>query len=73
MIYSKGDYLFAFNFDPHASYEGYFIPCPEGRYQAVLSTDEECFGGHGRVDKNYVYTTQWSEKRTDCEDCFYAG
>ena len=20
--------------------------------------------------KDYVYTTQWSEKRTDCEDCF---
>ncbi len=58
MIYSKGDYLFAFNFHPYNSYEGYFLPCPEGRYTAILSTDEGRFGGIGRVDKNYIYTTQ---------------
>ena len=70
MVYSKGDYLFAFNFDPHASYEGYFLPCPEGRYQAVLSTDEECFGGHGRVDKDYVYTTQFGFDKGSGFPCY---
>jgi len=60
LVYSKGDYLFAFNFDPSASYEGYFLPCSEGRYVAVLSTDEERFGGVGRVDKTYIYKTEAS-------------
>ena len=63
LVYSKGDYLFAFNFDPNASYEGYFLPCPEGHYVACLSTDEKRFGGHGRVDKNYLYQTMASNDK----------
>ena len=58
LVYSKGDFLFAFNFSPCDSYEGYFLPCPEGKYQVALSTDEKRFGGHGRVDKNYIYQTE---------------
>jgi 1,4-alpha-glucan branching enzyme len=38
------------NLHPVRSYEGFFVPVPEiGEYQVQLSTDDLCFGGHGRV------------------------
>lgn len=56
IIYNKGDVIFAFNFNPHKSFEGYFVPVVnEGRYKVVLSTDDGCFGGFDRIDKNYIY------------------
>ncbi len=57
ILYAKGDYLFAFNFHPEASYEGYWIPAPQaGDYQVVLSGDDPAFGGFGRADTHYRYT-----------------
>ncbi len=50
MVYSKGNAIFAFNFHPTRSYEGLFLPMPdEGEYQVILSTDDFCYGGNGRV------------------------
>ena len=50
LVYQKGGATFAFNFDPCRSYEGYFVPmAEEGEYQVVLSTDDYCYGGHGRI------------------------
>ncbi len=50
VVYSKGKGLFAFNFHPENSYEGYFIPTDEaGEYDVVMSTDDFRFGGFGRV------------------------
>ncbi len=57
LIYRKGDTVFAFNFNPHTSFEGYFIPTGKrGKYQVTLSTDNGNFGGFDRVDETYVYT-----------------
>ena len=54
LAYQKGNALFLFNFAPERSYEGYFIPAPAGEYQTVLSSDDHCYGGHGRVShQNY--------------------
>ncbi len=59
LIYSKGDTLFAFNFHPHQSFEGYFIPTgEEGEYQVALSTDDPAFGGFGRVDPKVCYKAE---------------
>ncbi len=59
ICYEKGDLVFVFNFHPIASYDGYQIPMPgEGEYRAVLSTDEHRFGGHARVDVEYVYRSE---------------
>ncbi len=59
IIYAKGKNVFAFNFDPHRSFEGYFIPTGEiGTYSVVLSTDEERFGGSCRVDMKYKYKSR---------------
>ena len=50
LAYQKGNCVFAFNFHPETSFEGYFIPLPEdGVYEVILSTDDFSFGGFGRI------------------------
>ena len=59
LLYKKGNGLFAFNFHPVNSYEGYFLPVPEaGNYEVVMSTDDFCFGGQGRVYHQSYATTE---------------
>ncbi|MBQ8868580.1 MAG: alpha amylase C-terminal domain-containing protein [Oscillospiraceae bacterium] len=59
LIFSKGKTVFAFNFHPEKSFEGYFVPTGEiGQYKAVLSTDDAAFGGFDRIDTEYVYTAE---------------
>ncbi len=63
LIYKKGGAVFAFNFHPNASYEGYFVPTPEaGTYEVILSTDDFCFGGFGRVYHQRYETVQENGK-----------
>ena len=64
LIYSKGDVVFAFNFNPTRSFERYFIPtCKTGKYDVILSTDDAKFGGHGRVDNEYQYTSRTDKEK----------
>jgi 1,4-alpha-glucan branching enzyme len=57
VVYQKGEAVFAFNFHPWKSYDGCFLPMPEsGDYEVVMSTDDHCFGGHGRI-YHQTYTT----------------
>ena len=57
VVYQKGEAVFAFNFHPWKSYDGCFLPMPEaGEYDVVMSTDDHCFGGHGRI-YHQTYTT----------------
>jgi len=59
IIYTKKKVAFAFNFSPNRSFEGYFIPVEfEGEYTVVLSTDDDKYGGYGRIDKEYCYTAK---------------
>ncbi len=56
IIYSKGDLVFAFNFNPTVSFERYFIPTGKaGTYGLILNTDSTDFGGFGRADGEYRY------------------
>ena len=58
LIYGKGNVVFAFNFHPTQSFDGYFIPVQEeGTYAVILSTDDEQFGGPNRIDTDYRYQT----------------
>lgn len=65
IIYTKGDTVFAFNFHPTKSFEGYFIPVGKaGTYEVVLSSDDAIFGGYSRVDttvnyKSYTTPAKW--------------
>ncbi len=60
LAYGKKDLIFVFNFHPENAYEGSFIPVPQpGDYRVVMSTDDFCFGGFGRVyHQDYTTTVQ---------------
>jgi len=58
LTYERAGAVFALNFNPSSSYEGYWLTVPsKGRYKVVMSTDREEFGGHGRISEEYVYTS----------------
>ncbi len=55
LAYEKGNLLIVVNLDANRSYEGYFVKMQRGKYRVILSTDDACYGGHGRVaHQNYV-------------------
>ena len=59
LVYERAGLIFVFNFHPTNSYENYTVPVPtSGKYQVILSTDEEQFGGENRVSMDYVYTAK---------------
>ncbi len=59
IMYNKGDVIFAFNFHPEKSFEGYFVPVlEEGEYKVIMSTDDSAFGGFDRIDKEYIYKAE---------------
>lgn len=56
IIYTKGEYVFMFNFHPEKSFDGYFVPVGEkGTYKVALTTDSAEFGGFSRVDTSVKY------------------
>ena len=63
LVYQKGCAIFAFNFHPTNSYDGCFLPTDsEGEYDVVMSTDDFCFGGFGRI-YHQRYTAQLNAGR----------
>ena len=58
MVYKKGSAIFAYNFHPYQSYDGCFLKMPaKGKYQVVMSTDDYCYGGDGRIYHETYETT----------------
>jgi len=56
IVYARDGLVFAINFSPKNSYEGYYLPVlSSGQYSVALSSDSEVFGGAGRVSESYVY------------------
>ncbi|KAL8426332.1 hypothetical protein ACSSS7_008161 [Eimeria intestinalis] len=50
VVVERGPCLFAFNFHPHASYEGYHVGCMYSEpLRLFLDSDERRFGGFGRL------------------------
>ena len=61
VVYQKGNAVFAFNFHPVNSYDGLLLTMPEaGEYQVIMSSDDYCFGGHGRI-WHQTYTAEMQE------------
>ena len=59
VVYQKGGGIFAFNFHPTESYDGMWLTMPEeGEYEVILSTDDFCFGGQGRIYHQRYTTTE---------------
>ena len=58
LIYTKGDIVFAFNFNPTTSFDGYFVPVGlPGEYEVILSSDDGVYGGFSRIDTTVRYDT----------------
>ena len=49
LIFRRGDYIFAFNFNPSGSYSDYGFPAPGGTWEVVLSSDDQLYDGFGRI------------------------
>ena len=47
--FMRGDLLFIMNFSPNQSWTDYGTPAAAGSYRLVLDSDDEQFGGHGRI------------------------
>ena len=62
MVYKKGGALFAFNFHHSNSYDGYLVRVPTGgKYQVIMSTDDYCYGGDGRIWHECYTATRQSD------------
>ncbi len=73
IIYTKGKYVFAFNFHPHKSFDGYFVPVGNegsGKYKTVLSTDDTVFGGFGRTATDITYDTYTADETKEGFKCY---
>jgi len=57
LVYSRGNYLFVFNFNPMQSFADYIIPMSPSKYKIVLNTDDVLYGGQNRIDTSLTYTT----------------
>lgn len=59
LIFTRGDYLFVFNFNPEKSFPDYVFDAPSGKYTMVLNTDNRNFDGLGRIDEGMEHFTRY--------------
>jgi 1,4-alpha-glucan branching enzyme len=57
LAYTRGDFLFVFNFSPDCSYTDYGIPYEASKFKVALNTDSGRYGGQNRVDERISYYT----------------
>lgn len=55
LAFTRGDFLFAFNFHPEQSFTDYGFSVPDGEYTIIFSTDGKAFGGFVRIDAGMSY------------------
>ena len=66
LAFRKGDTVFIYNFHPTQSFTDCRIPVDEaGCYSVVMSTDDYCFGGQGRI-YHQDYPTVFNEEQKPC-------
>ena len=54
LIFSRGPFIFAFNFHPHQSFTDYGFSAEGNSYRLVLTSDAEVFGGFGRLQEPQI-------------------
>ncbi len=59
LIFTRGDYLFVFNFNPEKSFPDYVFDAPSGKYTMLLDTDSKNFDGLGRIDEKMEHFTRY--------------
>ncbi len=55
LVFERNGKVYAFNFSPVNTYDGFIRVPTRGEYKPVLSTDESRFGGWDRIDMNMSY------------------
>ncbi|MFA4944340.1 MAG: alpha amylase C-terminal domain-containing protein [Lentisphaeria bacterium] len=58
LAFTRGPYLFAFNFSPERSYTDYGFEVLPGKYTQALDTDAKEFGGFGRLAAGQEHFTR---------------
>ena len=61
LIFKRKNSIFAFNFNPVASFENFKFKAPEGEYVQVFDSDETRFGGFSRLEPGTSHFTVDSE------------
>ena len=54
IAFTRGEYLFVFNFNPTRSFTDYGISLT-GKFKVVLDSDDPGFGGFDRIDRSVIY------------------
>jgi 1,4-alpha-glucan branching enzyme len=58
IIFERSNLIFIFNFHTSNSIPDYKFWVPQkGKYKIILNSDNERYGGHGRIDESYIYST----------------
>jgi len=58
IVFERSDLVFIFSFNSCKSFTDYQIGVKRsGRYQIVLDSDRDYFGGHNRVDSSTIFTS----------------
>jgi len=57
LAFCREDLVFVFNFNPSASFTGYGLLVPPGKYRIILNTDNPAFGGFGLIDDSVEHLT----------------
>jgi 1,4-alpha-glucan branching enzyme len=65
LIFSRADFIFAFNFNPEQSFTGYGFHASPACYRMIFSTDDLAYGGHDRLDPDQAYFTRADGRDTD--------
>ncbi len=56
LVYERNGAVFALNFSPVNSYDGYWLGVPaSGNYRVWISTDDGAFGGWDRISHEQIY------------------
>ena len=61
LAYSRGQYLFVYNFSPNRSLSDYGILAPIGEYAGVMDSDDPKYGGYGNIDSSMHHFTESDE------------
>lgn len=60
LIFTRGDLLFAFNFNPQKSFADYEFETLPGKYSLLLDSDATEFNGFGRINPQIEYFTHYA-------------
>ncbi|MDR3128668.1 MAG: alpha amylase C-terminal domain-containing protein [Tannerellaceae bacterium] len=55
LAFTRGYFLFVFNFNPTQSFTDYSIPVTQGSYHIILNTDHPIYGGFGAIDHALIH------------------